>query len=227
MWSSRACRRSSNITSTPLPEVWPPLGLLLYPETHQDLAAGEVGWSEQRKKTTNSNLPNTQASPRLPRNDFSVDLANNDPRGAIASLKPKNVAKTFAIRPVLVWKSTCPWFEEVFITFPSSELALHPNIFSLTSPFQPSCLKPPPSLHEQCEGAGRGRSWACLLSSAQEMDMNATEMAGPLSCPTSVTVILSHFAPLPAQAFAVCSNYKHVQIHTQAPNSSGLRHPSC
>lgn len=221
MWSSRACRRSSNITSTPLPEVWPPLGLLLYPETHQDLAAGEVGWSEQCQKTTNSNLPNTPASPQLPRNDFSADSANNDPREAIASLKPKNVAKTFAIRPVLVWKSTCPWFEEVFITFPSSELALHP-VFSLTSPFQPSCLKPPPSLHEQYEGAGRGRSWTCLLRSAQEMDMNATEEVGPLSCPTSVT--LHHCQHRHLQGALI---YKHVQIHTQAPNSSGLRHPSC
>lgn len=86
MWSSHTCRRSWNITSTPLPEVWPPLGLLLYPETHHDLAVGEVGWREQCKKTTNDNAPNTQASPQLLRNDFSVGLANNDPRETIALL---------------------------------------------------------------------------------------------------------------------------------------------
>lgn len=80
------CRRSCTITCTPLPEIWPPLELLLYPETHHDLAVGEVGWREQCKKTTNNNAPNTQASPQLLINYFSVGLANNDPRETIALL---------------------------------------------------------------------------------------------------------------------------------------------
>lgn len=95
-------RRSCDITSTPLLEVWPPLGLLPYPETCRDLAVGKAGWREQCKKTTNDNPPHTQASPQLPRNDFSVGLANNDPREAIASLKPKSVTTPLAMHPVLV-----------------------------------------------------------------------------------------------------------------------------
>lgn len=61
-----------------------------------------MGWREQCKKTTNDNPPNTQASPQLPRNYFSVGLAKNYPREAIVSLRSKDVTKTFAIGPVPV-----------------------------------------------------------------------------------------------------------------------------
>lgn len=81
-------------------------------------------------------------------------------------------------------------FEEVFVTFPSTELALHPN--SLPSLF-PISVKLPKNPTLNCISsmgvlAGAGVGFACsglpLQRSAQGMDMNAEEAGrATLLCP--------------------------------------------
>lgn len=163
-----------------------------------------MGWREQCKKTTNNNPPNTQASPHPPRNYFSVDLANTDPREAIAALMPKNLTKNICHTPSSSLEIACACGWKFSLHSPAVNLLSHPSSLpSLFPPFQSSCLKPHPQLHKQHEGAYRSRNWTCLLTSApaEVCARNGYECQsswyGHSPVPFISTVVLSHIAPLP------------------------------
>lgn len=168
----------------PFPEVWPPLGLLLYRDTHRDVGGRR---KEQCKRSQNTQITATQHSSISPATQkwllcrFSKQWTErNRHREETALLKTKkqneNISKSMlccapassletvhACGPfILVWRS----FHYTLLHWTIFQLALYPVVSPRSPPLQSICLKTHPQLNKQHEGACRGTSWTCLLKSA-------------------------------------------------------------
>lgn len=126
-----------------------------------------MGWREQCKKTTNDNPPNTQASPQLPRNYFSVGLAKKLPKRSYCITKVKRRDKNICHRPSSSLKIARVHGLKFSLHSPALNLLSTQVVSSCSSSFQSSCLKPHPQLHKQRERAYRGKNRTCLLRSVR------------------------------------------------------------